>query len=417
MVYAIERQKDGLYVLCKLGAWVDIEELAQLATVVSSQRIKACKPVKLENTGVPPLTTPHLYKESKKRRMAIDEIQSIVRKRSVSTVSIADVEAHRQLPTPTEKSPEPAESDKKDADLPAEPAEDLGTSLSLPTETRALSVPVSLPGDDQQGQPNAQDIFQNIRAQYFEALYHSMGSLAYFAKGPLSRARAAFHLDCDSSLDMNDLIDFLRSLVMTTIIIDKKYRETVPSIISTMKTLMDESDKGELKSKKKKAKPPKLGKDGLYPSEINHVRRWWSSKPPSTSGEEEKGVTATETKYHISCLRRRETQLQMIIILEILALEPLARPAEAREESQLPGMTPEKRPGEPALEAPARKRNKTNISTLLDVHADRLCIWQSTTLDEVKALTESQVPQAGQEAQGGDSDPLRDFCVEIIIPL
>jgi DNA replication regulator SLD3 len=242
--------------------------------------------------------------------------------------------------------------------------------------------------------------------------------LAYFAKGPLSRARAAFHMDWDSNLDMNDLVDFLKSLVMTTVVIDKKYRETIPEIIAKMKTLIQESENGASKPRKRKAKKPKLGKDGLYPGEIDHIRRWWTSHQPVSHGDDEKAFTAAEHKYHVSCLRRRETQLQMILVLEILALEPVALAKGA--ECQLPGMESQVASREASQEPSAKKRNKHNLPVLLDVHADRLCIWQSTTLDEDKALAESQVPTEGLEGEKperANSDPLRDFCVDILVPL
>jgi DNA replication regulator SLD3 len=218
---------------------------------------------------------------------------------------------------------------------------------------------------------------------------------------------------------MNDLMDFLKGLVMTTVLIDKKYRETIPDIISKMKTHVEDSDKEERKSRKRKPKKQKLGKDGLYPAEDEHIRQWWSMHRPASLEDDAKGAALTETKYHISCLRKRETQLQMILILEILALEPL-RPIEAVEESQLPGMESQAVSQDAVQEAAAKKRNKNNLPVLLDVHADRLCIWQTTTTDEVKALAESQVHPDGQEApvsDRGNSDPLRDFCVDIIVPL
>jgi DNA replication regulator SLD3 len=217
---------------------------------------------------------------------------------------------------------------------------------------------------------------------------------------------------------MNDLVEFLKSLVMTTIVIDKKYRETIPEIVAKMKTLTQDSETSTPKPRKRKAKKPKLGKDGLYPGEIDHIRRWWTSHQPVSSGDDEKTFTATESKYHISSLRRRETQLQMILILEILALEPVALAKSA--ECQLPGMEAEADSREASQEPSTKKRNKHNLPVLLDVHADRLCIWQSTTLDEVKAVAESQVPTegvAGEEPERANSDPLRDFCVDIIVPL
>ena len=219
---------------------------------------------------------------------------------------------------------------------------------------------------------------------------------------------------------MSDLVEFLKSLVMTTVLIDKKYRETIPDIISKMTTTVDDSDHEGSKTKKRKPKKLKLGKDGLYNAEEEHVRRWWAANKPAAVGNEDKTVTPTETKYHISCLRRRETQLQMILILEILALEPLRQATAAGEESQLPGMDSQVVSGQASQEPTARKRNRANLPVLLDVHADRLCIWQTTMSDEIKALAESQVLPDGQHAQKperANSDPLRDFCVDIIVPL
>lgn len=417
IIYAIEREGSGLYVLCKLGAWVDIENLGLNATVVCSQAMRNRRSIKVDESAVAPMITPHMYKESKRRRLAIEEIQSMVRKRSV--VALTDKDPSSQTSTPKEQTPTPEVMDTQDNGLVEAPIKaPADVPLPLPDGQGSLA-PALQPDLDILAQPSAEDIFQNVRMQYFEALYHSMGSLAYFAKGPLSQARAAFHLDCDANLEMNDLIDFLKSLVMTTVVIDKKYRETIPGTVEKLKTLVDESGDGETKPKKRKRKKPKLGKDALYPSEHEHVRRWWAVHGPVSNGESEKSTRDMETKYHISCLRKRETQMQMILILEILALEPLSRPVEDTEEIQLPGAESQTIPREPVQEAATKKRNKNNLPVLLDVHADRLCIWQTTTTDEVKALAESQALGGGSEPQRPDrvnSDSLRDFCVDIIVP-
>jgi DNA replication regulator SLD3 len=219
---------------------------------------------------------------------------------------------------------------------------------------------------------------------------------------------------------MADLIEFLKSLVMTTVLIDKKYRETLPDIIGKLSAFADDSDEAASKPKKRKYKKPKLGKDGLYPFEEEHIMRWWAANKPAAVGDGEKTITASEAKYHISCLRGKETQLQMILILEILALEPLRRTADASEDSQLPGMDTQITSREDSQEPSTKKRNKVNLPLLLDVHADRLCIWQTTMSDETKALAESQVLPDGehiQKTERATADSLRDFCVDIIVPL
>lgn len=240
--------------------------------------------------------------------------------------------------------------------------------------------------------------------------------MAYFAKGPLSRARSAFHLDLESNLNMVDLIDFLKSLILTTMQIDKKYRETIPEIIAKMKTLTETSDEG--RKKKRKLRKMKLGKDSLYPMEDESIRKWWNANKPQTN-EEEASISTTQLKSHVSMLRTRETQLQMILVLEILALEPLKAADEAAflNLPTLPGADSRQ---EQNMAPPPKKRNKHNLPVLLDVHADRLTIWQSTAFDEHLLLADSQVTHTsaeGQIQQKASSEPLRDFCVDVIVPL
>lgn len=240
--------------------------------------------------------------------------------------------------------------------------------------------------------------------------------MAYFAKGPLSRARAAFHLDCDSNLEMDELIDFLKSIILTSATIDKKYRETVPDLVSHLRTLGEMSDHTETKRKSKKPKKMKLGSSGLYTDEDVHVRKWWAANKPAPR-DDEVFPRPEEVKYTISCLRTRETQLQMILILEIMALETM-RPTGDAGESQLPGMGGDMAAVTPAKKEAPKKRNKHNLPLLIDVHADRLCIWQSTTSDDVRALAESQARPAGEveTTKTSHSDPLKEFCIDIIVP-
>ncbi len=219
---------------------------------------------------------------------------------------------------------------------------------------------------------------------------------------------------------MNDLIDFLKSLVITTAQIDKKYRGTIPDIVSKMKSAFQDSDAEQetTKIKKRKARKMKLGKDGLYPTEDDHVRKWWNARKPEFKDEETMTtVEPQETKHQISWLRLRETQLQMIIILEILALEPLVTPQDGQD-PQLPGL-----PGlDDAVTKPAKdtkKRNRNNLPSLIDFHTNWLNIWQSTTLDEAKLPDNTQMDKEPetQKSLKGTADPLKDFCVDIIVPL
>lgn len=214
---------------------------------------------------------------------------------------------------------------------------------------------------------------------------------------------------------MGDLVDFLKSLIVTTVQIDKKYRETVPDIITKMMSSIDTSDDG-LK-KRRRTKKMKLGKDGLYPFEDEYIREWWNTHKPDLK-DDEANVPVRQIKSHAAMLCTRETQLQMILILEILALASLK--TTNIEENMLPTLPGTTESQETMAPPPTRKRNKYNLPVLLDVHVDRLTIWQSTASDEQIILEDSQVMRhagSDQTQQKASSEPLRDFCVDIIVPL
>ncbi|KPM44666.1 hypothetical protein AK830_g1884 [Neonectria ditissima] len=410
-VYALERQDDGLYVACRLGSSIDLHSLAEHATATCQERLRPTSRPDSRGQGAPTvLTTPQLHKDQTVKRAAIEAIQSLVRKRarsqSVSTFedfprpemdAVASKLGQSQLPSPVIQPQEPS-----DTRIPRET--DVGPPVSI---LNSANLGESAP------QQTAEEIFDNIRTHYFEALYKSLGSLAYFAKGPLSRARSAFHLDLESSLEMSDLVEFLKSLVLTTVQVDKKYRETIPGILTKMKTIAESSDEG--RRKKRRIKRMKLGKDGLYPHEEDYILKWWMANKPEWK-EDESNVAGQQLKSMTSMLRTRETQLQMILILEILALTPLSV-VEDTEDSQLPPLpgTVESQGGM----APPKKRNKHNLPVLVDVHADRLTIWQSTASDEQILLEDSQVTHQsgdGHLQQKSSSEPLKDFCVDVVLP-
>ncbi|CAK7268085.1 hypothetical protein SEPCBS57363_002917 [Sporothrix epigloea] len=214
---------------------------------------------------------------------------------------------------------------------------------------------------------------------------------------------------------MSDLIDFLKSIILASTTIDKKYRETVPELVSHLRTLGDVLDHTETKRKSKKPKKIKLGSSGLYTDEDVHVRKWWAANKPAPRNDEIL-PRPEDVRYTISCLRTRETQLQIILILEIMALETMRHGIDAGE-SQLPGMAMELL-DTPFKKVAPKKRNKLNLPLLIDVHADRLCIWQSTTSDDFRAQAESQILPASEPSavQTAHADPLKEFCVDIILP-
>ncbi|KAI6714623.1 hypothetical protein JHW43_002887 [Diplocarpon mali] len=385
-LYAVERESRGLYVICQLGSWVNLHDL-KAAAVLSKQELP-------ERAGLPTSTQSHSIPESnkysQKKRLAIEAIQSMV-KRPV-TGPIADSQAGSAEPEQVVvEFPIPSQASDQQFDA-------QGRS----------GVPVV----EYIAQPTAAEIFDNFRA-----------SLAYFAKGPLSRARAAFHLDYDSTLDLKDHISFLESLVISSTVLDKKYRDGIPNCVSLLDIhdhSADDAAQAAGKTKNKRvSKKMKPGRNGLYPTEEPLIRKWWVTHDedaemgaPGSSREE-------LTKNRISQLRIRETQLQMIIILEILALQPLATATEDVGGSLPSGLPTTEVVG--TKEKPARSKKPDRLSILIDVHIDRLCIWQSIALESGNAPTgdskKSLENLDGSISQIRHTDNfLKDFCIEVIAP-
>lgn len=393
-VYAIERHQLGLYVVCKLGDWISIDNLSKLAEACYASRCNAGQESHTTETEAP-VTTYQAHKENKKKRQAIEDFQqSMVAKRQKSVAP----ESHR---APTQP-PVPQISGQN---------MDSNSSIVQGSQT-------GLTGPLADIETSAEDIFQNIRFQYFEALYHSKGSLAYFAKGTLSKARAAFHFDCDANLEMKDLLAFLKSIAATVPQIDKKFKETIPKLIDEMKLLVVSSEDGR-KPKRRKPKKMKLGKDGMWTGEIEQVKKWWASNKPELREDDDAPINPEEIKYHISCLRTRETQLQMIIVLEILALEATVVIHDAQA-SILPGLPAEGQPKETVEVAPKKKSKQQDYAALLNLHADRMSIWQSIMHDDMKMIAAEAQTKSGQQlpkSGRADSNPSSDFCIDIIVPL
>ena len=219
---------------------------------------------------------------------------------------------------------------------------------------------------------------------------------------------------------MNSHIEFLEGLILSTTLIDKKYRDGLPGCISLL-DIQDESGNeanqvaGNPK-KRRSSKKMKPGKNGLYSAEDILIRRWWASHDDDS---EYGGLGATKeeiTKSRVSQLRIRETQLQIIVILEVLALKPLASAPEDDGEF-LPAALPTTETID-GKEKATKPKKPDHLTMLIDVHIDRLCIWQSIALEATKA------PVGGRPIQGSAAsllkptdNILRDFCVEVIAPL
>jgi hypothetical protein len=187
---------------------------------------------------------------------------------------------------------------------------------------------------------------------------------------------------------------------------DLKYRETLPT--SVRDALLTPSD-GE-GTKKRKSKKKKLGKNGLYPEEDGFIRKWWKDRSMESSAQE--NSRETETKKHISDLRLRETQLQILLILEVIALESTSA-EDKRKPNEKISNEENNSPKKP------RAKKPQDLNVLLELHLDRLCIWHTVSLEESSAADSAKASSFTDSHMSGkkvESDAVRDFCTEVVVP-
>ncbi|KAK9654548.1 hypothetical protein V6Z96_002754 [Aspergillus fumigatus] len=249
-----------------------------------------------------------------------------------------------------------------------------------------------------------QELLDAIRQHYLQALYISKTSVAYFAKGPLARCRAAFQTSGSYSTNTpKHLAEFYREAILAAKKMDLKYRETLPSTIRDV--LLSTSDDDA--RKKRKSRKRKLGKNGLYPEEEGFIRKWWRDRALADNGVPAESSRDAELKKHIADLRLRETQLQILLILETLALE-MNGPGETSKTDESSE--------QPSDDTRTKSKKKPqDLDVLLELHLDRLCIWHAVSTDDT-ALAESAKSFDSQTGKKIESDAVRDFCTEVIVP-
>lgn len=204
---------------------------------------------------------------------------------------------------------------------------------------------------------------------------------------------------------------------------DIKYRETLPDLVKGLPfdSLSDEECTavvGTISKKARRSKKPNIGKNGLYPGEEANIARWWLSRDLSSVACDSVDAREEATKSAVLEQRARETQMQIILSLETLALESLAISQPVGK--SLPTDSIE---GDIGLQNKKKKKPKKpqDLSMLLDLLVDRLCIWQSMSVDETKTSNGEDRPTsqhgAKSTAKAEGSDHLRQFCVDVVLPL
>ena len=201
----------------------------------------------------------------------------------------------------------------------------------------------------------------------------------------------------------------------------KKYEKTLPGLIVELPAGInfdDEDDQMNARIRKSK-KRKKVGKGGLFPGEESYVFNWWLKREEALPSQNPGDTREQRIKSSLVEQRARETQLQIILILEILALEA-TRSAQSRTGHMSLGEGHENTQATRPSESKAPKKPQ-NLSTLLDILIERLCIWQSTNHDDSvsigKPSSTTSKTMEHLEAHARNGDRLRDFCSEVIIPL
>jgi DNA replication regulator SLD3 len=151
-MFVVERVEKNLYAICKLGSWVSPSQLYTGAIIYRHQLSTAASRPEtasfLHEAKVELQTTPESSRYSNKKRLAIEAIQSMVKRPSRDGLSTLQDDA---VPCPQSGNA-----------LESQPSRELGPEVIQ---------------DDINTRPMATEIFDNIRSQYFEALYLSKVSL------------------------------------------------------------------------------------------------------------------------------------------------------------------------------------------------------------------------------------------------
>lgn len=248
---------------------------------------------------------------------------------------------------------------------------------------------------------SADDVYTKFIAQYLETLYLSKIPLAFFAKGPVSRAKAAFNGPQIDSTGLSGLVQFLRALILSSSAADKKYRDKLPEALRNLPPQGMDEVVAHKKRRKKRLKPDKYG---MLPDEEDHFAKWWHADDANVQNDENAEQCL---KRRSAQLRTRETFMQVILILEVLSVEASpefkGQASATKDESQAAGID-----SQTASKPKTKKADDLSVS--LELLLDKLGIWHSLdsgmSLDTIK-----------QDGKSKDiPNELHNFCVEVVIP-
>jgi DNA replication regulator SLD3 len=389
---AIERLREGVYAFCWIGSWVPNEQLG----------------IAVEKTPV--------IRTSAKRKLPdpIDDNEEWWTKAALPESISAPIGNTAKKPRfDLSRPPSLPKS------VPSLPVSDIGINsnevlVSGHLQEAAIDAPVQ---DPTPLTLDKDQLFENFVCQYLESLYLSRTSLAFLAKGPLSRLRTTFSSSSNPQLSIRDLTIFFRNMILTFSAMDKKFKGKLPELARDLALdFTDEETTNDKKGRKKAAKKKKLKLDkyGVYPFETEYIKKWWKNDQDSHPNPDETGEQ--RIRRRVNDLRIRETLAQIVLLLEILALESSAewRDAEKVSEDVLKGQEQQADRTE-TKQTKKRIKKPQELTLLLGMLVDKLTIWQSVEQDS--QLLAAGVDSAMDSVNTWNKDRLGAFCVEVIVPL
>ncbi|EXJ85917.1 hypothetical protein A1O1_06286 [Capronia coronata CBS 617.96] len=432
-LYAVERVGNNTYVACALHNWVS-QDWCKDAAIGKVARARVEDLLKREDGAgqrhsrapssssfVPALPTPKSPRRPTNRRGALARM-SILNPRDLmgedttsQTSSSPRTLEPVIVPSPTTalfpitpaaqiREEDPFHSEHLPTEVATEPAHELAQEPE-----RVLDVAAAVE------EPCAPE---RLRNQYFEHLYASKTSLAFYVKGPLSRARAHVRSAAHPSTAIADLAGFYDQSILATKKIDLKYKESLSSIVKGLASTseQDGQDVPKKRKKKKKQQQQKLGKDCLWPEEEDFIKKWWRGRDfkPAMNGPS----LLDELRRELADLRMRETKMQMLLVLELMLLNlAIVKLSETQDTATGPEVKVESIEEDPSAilaKTPQKQKpkKKRDLVGELDTIVDRLCIWHTVSQDELSTTTNSANSSTAAKA----SDSLRDFCKDVLLP-
>jgi DNA replication regulator SLD3 len=445
-LYAVERLGCNTYVGCLLAGWVTEEQVVAgrgslsekylLERILGGGQVSAARQSSSRPSsqhGVPEQPFGVSPKKPKNRRGVLARMSIIPSKETLATSRSSIIQDKEQPQQRLEHdTSQPVINGNRAGHImptsPAIPTQDTssiydnGRNGSPKPLYRQGNDPV--PADPVDVVPsNIRSVLETLHQQYLETLYTSKTSLAYFAKGPLVRART--QIQSMPTPHHSDLADFCRDSIIPIKKMDLKYRDSIVNILQALDLIeisngAEGLQKPSTKSKaKQKSSKRKIGKDGLYPVEKEFIVSWWRGRTLGDSDVPTAEAQTRDMKSGIADLRSRETEMQVLLVLEALALE-------AAEKSSAPDRASKslikEEPSEPEQDATLtalpqynKKKKRQDLKSELDLLVDRLCIWHTIGLEDFSTnFSENQKTNSGRDSHS--KDRLRDFCSDVIIP-